>query len=59
MSSKRLDTIRLLGVASENISAVKVNGQTYTSFEKLPSGEVLIKRLNINPTQTFIVTWEK
>lgn len=55
MAKLKLDTIRLLGAGT--VTSVQVNGQAHSSFEKLPSGEVVIKDLGLNPTQAFTVSW--
>jgi alpha-glucosidase (family GH31 glycosyl hydrolase) len=56
MTQIRLDTVRLLG-ATGTINSITVNGQAHSSFQKLPSGEILITELGLNPTVAFTISW--
>lgn len=55
MAQKKLDKIRLLGAGT--VSSVMVNGQAHSSFSQLPSGEVSITQLGLDPTRAFTISW--
>lgn len=55
MAQKRIETIRLLGEGP--VTSVTVNGQPHSNFTQLPSGEVAIGQLDLNPTQACVIEW--
>jgi len=55
MSTKTIGTVRLLGAGP--VTAVTVNGASHTSFQTLPSGEVLITNLVLRANAEFVITY--
>ena len=55
MSSKVLDTIRLLGASG--VTGITINGAAHTDFEVLASGEVLVKNMGVQANTPFVITY--